>query len=163
MAKENSFDVVSEVDFQEVENAMNQARKEIATRYDFKDAKVEINRDKEKLTIVADDEFRLKAAIDILESKFVKRGVPIKNLESAKLESALGGMVRQDITVKSGLDTETAKAIVKKIKTLKAKVQPSIQGDQVRVTAKSRDDLQDVIAALKEDDFGFELQYTNYR
>lgn len=163
MAQEFTFDVVSKVDFQEVENALAQVRKEIATRFDFKGAHVEITRDKEKITITADDEFRLRATIDILKSKFVKRAVPLKNVEYGKQEAALGGTIRQVITIKSGIPTEKAKEIVKIIKESKRKVQASIQGDQVRVAGKSKDDLQEMISQLRGQDFGLELQFANYR
>lgn len=163
MAELFSFDVVSQIDFQEVENALGQVRKEIATRFDFKGAKVEILREKEKITITTDDEFKMKSVIDILQSKFVKRGVPLKNLKYEKQESALGGTVRQVITVTAGISAEIAKEIVKHIKEKKMKVQSSIQGDQVRVSAKAKDDLQTTIQALRDKDFGLDLQFTNYR
>ncbi|RMH59705.1 MAG: YajQ family cyclic di-GMP-binding protein [Candidatus Hydrogenedentota bacterium] len=164
MASEHSFDVVSRVDFQEVENALNQARKEIGTRYDFRGSDVTITRVKEKITVVADDEFRLKAALDILNSKFIRRGVPLKNIEFGKATAALGGRMRQELTIRSGIPADACKAIVKAIKDAKMKkVQTSIQGDQVRISSKSKDDLQAVIALLKEKDFGVELQFTNYR
>ncbi|MBL4889227.1 MAG: YajQ family cyclic di-GMP-binding protein [Candidatus Lindowbacteria bacterium] len=164
MAKEHSFDVVSDVDFQEVENALGQARKEIGTRYDFKGVHVEIVRDKEKITITADDEFRLRAAIEVLTSKFIKRAVPVKNIEYSKQEAALGGSVRQIMNVRSGISSEISKDIVKTLKDQKRwKIQASIQGDQVRVTAKSKDTLQKAIGLLKEEDFGLELQFSNFR
>jgi len=164
MADTFSFDVVSEVDFQEVENALSQARKEIAARYDFKGSKVEIVREKEKITLSSDDEFKNKAVIDIVQSKFVKRGVPLKNIEYAKPEAALGGTIRQVLTIKSGIATEKTKEIVKFLKEQKKlKVQSAIQGDQVRVSGKSKDDLQNAIEALRGKDFGLELQFTNYR
>lgn len=163
MAKDASFDIVSTVDMQEVDNAINQANKEISQRYDFKNSKSEISIEDNDLKIIADDDFKLKSVIDILQSKLIRRQVPIRNLEYGKVESATGGMVRQNIKIKQGLETETAKKIVKDIKTLKLKVQAQIMGDQVRVTGKSRDDLQRVIAELKGNDYGIELQFTNYR
>lgn len=162
-SSEHTFDIISRVDFQEVENALGQARKEIATRYDFKNTHVEIVRDKEKITVVADDEFRMRATIEVLEGKFVKRGVPLKNIEYAKQEAALGGMVRQLMTIRSGIPVEKAKEIVRNIKDSKIKVQPSIQVDQIRVAGKSRDDLQRVIQGLRNQDFAIDLQFTNYR
>lgn len=163
MAKDASFDIVSTVDMQEVDNAINQANKEISQRYDFKNSKSEISVEESDLKIIADDDFKLKSVIDILQSKLIRRQVPIRNLEYGKVESATGGLVRQNIKIKQGLETETAKKIVKDIKTLKLKVQAQIMGDQVRVTGKSRDDLQRVIAELKGNDYEIELQFTNYR
>lgn len=163
MADDFSFDVVSNVDFQEVENALGQVRKEIATRYDFKGARIEILRDKEKITINADDEFKLKSVIDILQSKFIKRAVPLKNIQYGKAESALGGTVRQVLTITSGIPADKSKEIVKYIKEKRAKVQAAIQGDKVRVASKVKDELQRVIQILKERDFGIELQFNNYR
>lgn len=163
MAKDASFDIVSTVDMQEVDNAINQANKEISQRYDFKNSKSEISVEESDLKIIADDDFKLKSVIDILQSKLIRRQVPIRNLEYGKVESATGGMVRQNIKIKQGLETETAKKIVKDIKTLKLKVQAQIMGDQVRVTGKSRDDLQTVITALKGNDYEIDLQFTNYR
>lgn len=163
MADTYSFDVVSQIDFQEVENALGQARKEIAARYDFKGSRVEIIREKETITVTTEDEFKLKSVIDILQSKFVKRGVPLKNLQYEKAEAALGGSMRQVITITCGIAADKAKEIVKVTKDKKLKVQASIQGDQVRVSAKSKDDLQKTIAILREHDFGIDLQFTNYR
>ena len=163
MADDFSFDVVSNVDFQEVENALGQVRKEIATRYDFKGARIEILRDKEKITISADDEFKMKAVIDILQSKFVKRSVPLKNIQYGKVESALGGTVRRVLTITSGIPSEKCKEIVKYIKEKRAKVQAAIQGDKVRVSGKVKDELQRVIQILKECDFEIELQFNNFR
>lgn len=163
MAKDASFDIVSTVDMQEVDNAINQASKEISQRYDFKNSKSEISLEQGNIKIIADDDYKLKSVIDILQSKLIRRKVSIRNLEYGKVENATGGMVRQIIKVKQGIEAETAKKIVKDIKTLKLKVQAQIMGDQVRVTGKSRDDLQRVIAELKGNDYGIELQFTNYR
>jgi uncharacterized protein YajQ (UPF0234 family) len=163
MAEENSFDIVSRVDFQEVENALGQARKEIAARYDFKGSRVEILREKEKITLTTEDEFKMRAVVDMIQSKFVKRSVPLKNIEYSKQEAALGGTIRQTMTITSGIPGDKAKEIVKAIKEKKFKASPSIQADQVRVTAKSRDELQAIIKLLKETDFGIDLQFTNYR
>ncbi|MEG6615327.1 YajQ family cyclic di-GMP-binding protein [Peptococcaceae bacterium 1198_IL3148] len=163
MAKDASFDVVSTVDMQEVTNAVNQTNKEISQRYDFKNSKSEVTIENDGLKILADDDFKLKSVIDILQSKLVRRQVPVRNLEYGKVEQASGGMARQLVKIKQGIETEIAKKIVKDIKDLKIKVQAQIQSDQVRVSGKNRDDLQAVIAMLKEKDYGVELQFTNYR
>jgi uncharacterized protein YajQ (UPF0234 family) len=163
MAAENSFDIVSKIDMAEVTNAVNQAMKEISQRFDFKGSKSNITQEKEDLVIVSDDEFKLKSVVDILQGKLVKRGVPTKNLTYGKVEPALGGAVRQKVSLQQGIPTEKAKEIVKAIKDAKLKVQAAIQADQVRVSGKNRDDLQTVIQTLKGRDFGIELQFTNYR
>lgn len=163
MAAENSFDVVSKIDMAEVTNAVSQALKEIGQRFDFKGSKSNITQEKEALVVVSDDEYKLKSVIDILQTKLVKRGVPVKNLSYGKLESALAGTVRQKITMQQGIPTDKAKEVVKAIKDSKIRVQASIQADQVRVTGKSRDDLQTVIQLLKGKDFGIELQFDNFR
>ncbi len=163
MAKDSSFDLVSKVDLQEVDNAINQARKEIEQRYDFKGSKAEISTDKGDIKILADDDFRLNSIIDILQSRLIKRGISIKNLEYGKVEDASGGMLRQTVTVKQGIETDLAKRIVKDIKTEKLKVQAQIMDDQVRVSGKNKDDLQAVIAFIKEQDYDLDLQFINYR
>lgn len=163
MAKEPSFDIVSQVDMQEVSNALNQTTKEISQRYDFKGSKSEVVKDDDGLKITTEDEMHLNAIIDILKSKFIKRGVSIKNLEYGKIEDAAGGMVRQKIKIKQGIETDVAKKITKDIKETKLKVQAQIQDDQVRVSGKKIDDLQAVIAFLKEKDYGLDLQYINFR
>ncbi len=163
MAAENSFDIVSKIEMTEVTNAVTQAMKEIGQRFDFKGSKSDITQEKEALVVVSDDEFKLKSVIDILQGKLVKRGVPVKNLSFGKVESALGGTVRQRITLQQGIPTDKAKEIVKTIKDTKIKVQASIQADQVRVSGKNRDDLQSIIQLLKGKDFSIELQFTNYR
>lgn len=163
MAKEPSFDVVSQVDMQEVSNALNQTTKEISQRYDFKGSKSEVVKDDDGIKITTEDEMRLNAIVDILKSKFIKRGVSIKNLEYGKIEDAAGGMVRQKIKIKQGIDSDVAKKITKDIKETKLKVQAQIQDDQVRVSSKKIDDLQSVIAFLKEKDYGLDLQYINFR
>lgn len=165
MAQENSFDVVSRVEVPEVQNAVNQATKEIATRFDFRGSKSKIEwSDKDlTLTLTSDDEHKLKSVVDILETKLVKRNVALKCLDFQKVEPAAGATVRQVVKVQQGIATEKAKEIVKAIKDSKIKVQASIQSDQVRVTGKNRDDLQAVIAMLREQDFGLPLQFTNYR
>jgi len=163
MAAENSFDVVSKIDMAEVTNAVSQALKEIGQRFDFKGSKSNITQEKDALVVVSDDEYKLKSVIDILQTKLVKRGVPVKNLSYGKLESALAGTMRQKITLQQGIPTDKAKEVVKAIKDSKIRVQASIQADQVRVTGKSRDDLQTVIQLLKGKDFGIELQFDNFR
>lgn len=163
MAAENSFDVVSKIDMAEVTNAVSQAMKEIGQRFDFKGSKSAITQEKDALVIVSDDEFKLKSVIEILQGKLVKRGVPVKNLTYGKIESALSGTVRQRVSLQQGIPTDKAKEIVKAIKESKIKVQASIQSDQVRVSGKSRDDLQAVMQILKKGEFGVELQFDNYR
>ena len=161
----NSFDVVSQVNMQEVKNAVDQALKEIRQRFDFKDSKTELTlKEKEKeLVVVSDDEYKLKAVLEILKGKCVKRHVSLKALTYGKIEEALGGTVRQVITIQSGISDEKAKAISKEIRDGKFKVQAQIQGDQLRVQSKSKDELQAVIAFLKQKDFGIDLQFLNYR
>ena len=165
MPQEFSFDVVSKVDLQEVQNAVQQASKEIATRFDFRGSKskIEWNEKELVLTLTSDDEHKLKSVVDILETKLVKRGVAVKSLDFQKVEPAAGATVRQPVKIQQGIPTEKAKAIVKAIKDSKIRVQASIQSDQVRVAGKSRDDLQAVIALLKGEDFGLPLQFLNYR
>jgi hypothetical protein len=158
-----SFDVVSRIDLQEVDNALNQTRKEVAQRYDLKDSKTEIGWDEKEITITSADDFKLKAVVDVLQSKLVKRNVPIKNLDYGVVESALGGRARQKITVQQGIETEKAREIVKFIKGSGVKVQAQIMDDEVRVTGKKRDDLQDVIAKLRGAELGLALQFVNFR
>jgi uncharacterized protein YajQ (UPF0234 family) len=158
-----SFDVVSRIDLQEVDNALNQTRKEVAQRYDLKDSKTEIGWDQKEITITSADDFKVKAVVDVLQSKLVKRNVPIKNLDYGKVEPALGSRARQKITVQQGIETEKAREIVKFIKTSCAKVQAQIMDDEVRVSGKKRDDLQDVIAKLRGADLGLALQFVNFR
>ncbi|HUJ18448.1 MAG TPA: YajQ family cyclic di-GMP-binding protein [Nitrospirota bacterium] len=163
MAAENSFDIVSKINMAEVTNAVSQAMKEIGQRFDFKGSKSNITQEKDALVIVSDDEYKLKSVVDILQTKLVKRGVPVKNLSFGKMESALAGTVRQRLGLQQGIPTDKAKEIVKAIKDSKMKVQAAIQADQVRVSGKSRDDLQTAIQLLKGKDFGIELQFENYR
>ena len=164
MAAENSFDIVSKVDLQEVANAVQQALKEIHTRFDLKDSKSDINMEgKEALVLSSADEYKLKAVTDILQSKLVKRGVAIKALNYGAVEPAAGSSVRQKITMQQGIPIEKAREIVKLIKDSKKKVQASIQGDTVRVSGKDRDALQEIIALLRGHDFGIDMQFTNYR
>jgi len=158
-----SFDIVSKVDMQEVDNAVNQAIKEIAQRYDFKGSKSEISQEKDAVKILADDDFKLKAVIDVLQSKFHKRNISIKALQYGKVEPASGGMVRQMITVQQGISKEKGKDIIAIIKEAKLKVQAQIQEDQVRVTGKNRDDLQSTIQLLKGKDLDIEMQFVNFR
>lgn len=163
MAKECSFDVVSEVEMQEVDNAVNQANKEISTRYDFRGSNCEIKLDKDDLTIYADDDYKLATVVDILKGKMVKRNVSLKNLDYGKVEPASGGTVRQVITIKKGLSKEVAKDIVKQIKQMKVKASSSIQEDKVRVSSKDKDTLQLVIQELRASDYPVELQFVNFR
>ncbi|WP_088105153.1 YajQ family cyclic di-GMP-binding protein [Halalkalibacter urbisdiaboli] len=164
MAKEHSFDIVSDVDGQEVDNAISQAVKEITNRYDFKGSKSSIERTSDELiTIISDDEYKLESVIDILKSKFIKRGLSQKSMEFGKIERASGGTVRQVITLVSGLSSERAKKITKLIRDSGLKVKAQIQNEQVRVTAKSIDDLQTVIQEIKQKDFDFPVQFVNMR
>ncbi len=163
MAGSNSFDVVSEVDMMEVSNAVQQAMKEIRQRFDFKGSVSDITLDEETITLHSDDESRLKAVIDVFTTKLVKRGVSLKALQYGKIEPAAKGTVRQVVTIQKGIPTEKAKEIVKFIKGTGIRVQASIQENQVRVNGKNRDDLQAVIGSLKGQDFGLDLQFTNYR
>ncbi len=163
MAKENTFDIVSKIDLTEVTNAINQALKEVGQRFDFKGSKSEISLEENDIVLISDDDFKLKSLTEILESKLVKRNVPLKGLTYGKVEPAAGSTVRQHVTLQQGIPTDKAKEIVKFIKDTKVKVQPSIQGDSVRVSGKDRDVLQDVIAKLKTQDFGIDMQFTNYR
>ncbi|MGB8957285.1 MAG: YajQ family cyclic di-GMP-binding protein [Tumebacillaceae bacterium] len=163
MAKDPSFDIVSELDMQELDNAVNQAVKELTSRFDFKGSKSSIERKEAEISLASDSEGKLKSVVDILESKLIKRGLSIKALEYGKIEPASGGTVRQQVKVKQGIDQDNAKKIVKLIKDSKIKVQVAVQGDQVRVTGKSRDDLQAVIALLRGADLPVDLQFTNYR
>ncbi|MEX0911867.1 MAG: YajQ family cyclic di-GMP-binding protein [Gemmatimonadota bacterium] len=166
MAKNSTFDISSNIDLQEVDNAINQARKEVGQRYDFKGSTADIDFDKAggSLTLEADDDYRLKALVDVVQSKLVKRGVPIRNLDYGDVEPASGGGVRQVVNLQQGISTEKGKEIVKEIKSAGfKKVQAQIQEDQVRVQSPSIDDLQAVIAHLKQKDFGIELQFANFR
>jgi len=165
MAEQYSFDVVSEVDMQEVKNAVDQTIKEIRQRFDFKGSKSDLTlKEKEKeLVVISDDEYKLKAVLDILKAKFVKRQVSLKALKYGNVDQALGGTVRQVISIQSGIIDDQAKAIVKKIKERKFKSQAQIQGDHIRVQSKNKNELQAIIAFLKEQDFGIDLQFMNYR
>jgi uncharacterized protein YajQ (UPF0234 family) len=166
MAQTNSFDVSTGVDLQEVDNAVNQAQKEIAQRYDFKGSKVSIDfkRAENMIVLVADDDYRMRALFDVLQAKMIKRGVPVKNLELGEVKPAGGDTVRREIKLKTALDSDTARKVAAAIKEAKLKkVQAAIQGDQVRVSSPSRDDLQEAIALLRSRDFGVELTFGNYR
>ncbi len=163
MAGANSFDVVSEVNMMETSNAVQQAMKEIRQRFDFKGSVSDITLEGDVLTLNSDDEARLKAVIDVLTTKLVKRGVSLKALQYGKIEPATKGTVRQVVTIQKGIPTEKAKEIVKFIKGTGIRVQAAIQENQVRVSGKNRDDLQAIIGSLKGQDFGLDLQFTNYR
>ncbi|MBL7961298.1 YajQ family cyclic di-GMP-binding protein [bacterium] len=163
MADMHSFDIVSKINMQEMTNAIQQATKEIETRYDFKGSKSSIELGKEEITVLSDDDFKLKSVIDILQNKMIKRGIPIKALKYGKEEEATGGTVRMKIKLQQGIEQENAKKITATIKDTKMKVQASIQGDQVRVTAKSIDDLQAIMKLLKDKEFDFAMQFDNYR
>jgi len=163
MASEYSFDVVSKVDMSELQNAVTQAEKEIATRFDFKGSKSEIKLEKDALVLVSDDEYKLASVIDILQSKMVKRGISIKNMDFGKLEPASGGTVRQQVKLKQGIGQEDAKKMNILIRDSKLKVKSQIQGDQLRVTGKSKDDLQAVMALLRGADLPLELQFVNFK
>jgi hypothetical protein len=166
MAANSSFDITSPVDFQEVDNALNQARKEVGQRYDFKGAKadIEFNAAEKTLTLTAEDEFKMNALWEIVQTRLVRRNVPLKNFKVGDSEAAAGSTVRKVIPIQEGIPIEAAREIVKFLKDQKLrKVQASIQGDQVRVTSPSKDDLQDAMRHLREHDFGVALQFGNYR
>jgi uncharacterized protein YajQ (UPF0234 family) len=164
MASDASFDVVSKVDQQELDNALNQARKEIAGRFDFKNSKTDITYDGKKLiTVVSDDELKMKNVMDIIQSKAVKRGIDVKAFEFGTVEPAAQNTVRQTITLRSGIPKDKSKALTEAIKSLKLKVNAQYQDEQIRVSGKSRDDLQKVIAHLKAMDYELPLQFVNYR
>jgi hypothetical protein len=162
---DNSFDIVSKIDLNEVNNAIHQAMKEIIVRFDLKNSKssIELNEKDKKIQLASADEFKLRAIIEILEMRLVKRGVPLKGLTHGEVIQAAGSTVRQEISIQTGIPIEKAREIVKKVKEAKLKVQASIQGDLVRVSGKHRDDLQQVIQLLRGQDFGIDMQFTNYR
>jgi uncharacterized protein YajQ (UPF0234 family) len=162
---ENTFDIVSKVEIPEVINAIQQAMKEITQRFDLKDSKssIELNEKDHKITLASKDEFKLKAITEVLEGKLVKRKVPLKALQFGPIQDAAGSTVRQEVTMQQGIPTEKAREIVKSIKETKKKVQASIQGDLVRVSGKDRDTLQEVMQHLRSQDFGIDMQFTNYR
>jgi uncharacterized protein YajQ (UPF0234 family) len=163
MPQDFSFDIVSKTEMQEVSNAVQQAQKELAQRFDFKGSKSEIQLTKDELVLISDDEGKLRSLKDIVEGKLVKRKVSLKAIDYQTIEQASMGTVRQRAKIVQGIETEKAKAIVKAIKDAKIKVQASIQADQVRVTGRSKDDLQRAMGLVREQDFGIPLQFTNYR
>jgi len=163
MAKENSFDITSKVDLEEVSNAVHQTMKEVGQRFDFKGSQSDIKLEDSELVLVSDDDYKLQALTDILQQKLVKRKVPLKALSYGKIESALGGTLRQRVGIQQGITTEKAKEIVRFIRDTKLKVKNTIQGDSVRVSSRDRDTLQESIALIKEKDFGIDVQFTNYR
>ena len=159
-----SFDIVVKVDLQEVDNAVNQAQKEMGQRYDFRGSKAKIEWDKkQELTLIGDDEYKLKAVVDIVQGKLIKRGISIKNMEYGKVETAFEGTMRQKVTLKQGIPGDKAKEINKMIKDSKLKVQSQLQDEQVRVTGKSRDDLQEVMAMVRKADLGLDFSFANFR
>jgi len=160
---ESSFDVVSSVDLQEVKNAISQAMKEITTRFDLKGSGSDVALQGEEIVLTSADDFKLKAIKDVLETRLVKRSVPLKALSYGAVDKALGGTVRQKVALQKGIPTEKAREIVKIVKGSKLKVQAAIQGDQVRVSGKNKDDLQSVMRSLKAADLGIDMQFTNYR
>jgi uncharacterized protein YajQ (UPF0234 family) len=165
MAQQNSFDITSTIDTQEVDNALNQARKEVAQRYDFKGAKADIdfNRAESTITLAADDKMKIEALWEIVQSRLIRRNVPVKNFKAGDILPGSGGSMRRVITMQQGIPTEAAKDIVKFLKDQKKKVQAAIQADQVRVTSASKDELQEAMRLLRSHDFGVELQFGNYR
>ena len=163
MAAENSFDIACKIEMQEVTNGLDQARREIATRYDLKGSNCDVKLEKTDITVVAPDDMKLKAVVDILQSRLHKRGVPLKALTYGDVEQGGCGVLRQKIALQQGIPIEKAREIVRLIKDSKVRVQASIQEDQVRVTGKNRDDLQKIIAMLRDKDLGIALQFTNYR
>lgn len=163
MAKDSSFDVVSQIELHEVDNAIAQALKEIANRYDFKGSKSEIRREEDHLIIISDSEYKLESVIDVVQTKFIKRNIPLKSMSYGKIESASGGLVRQKVDLIQGIDQENAKKIGKIIKDAKIKVQVQIQGDQLRISGKNRDDLQAAIQLVKEASLAIDVQFINYR
>ena len=166
MAQTSSFDVSTGVDLQEVDNAINQAQKEIGQRYDFKGSRssIEFNRAEELIVLVADSEFQMRALFDVVQGRLIKRGVPVKNLDIGEIKQAGGDTVRREVKLKTALDSDTARKVAAAIKAAKLKkVQAAIQGDQVRVSSPSKDELQEAIELLRKQDFGVELKFGNYR
>jgi cyclic-di-GMP-binding protein len=164
LASESSFDVVSRVDGQELDNALNQARKEIENRFDFKHSKTEIEYDgKQKITLVSDDELKMRNVVDILQSKAVRRGIDVKAFQFGSVEPAAGSTVRQIVTLRSGIAKDQSRALIERIKSLKLKVNAQFQDEQIRISGKNKDDLQKVIASLKAMEFELPLQFVNYR
>lgn len=163
MAKENTFDIVSKVDMQEVRNSVDQAVRELRTRFDFKGSRSDIIFDGEEITLIGDDDFKLKNVVDILEAKLVKRGINIKALRYGKIEPSAKDTVRQKLNLVQGVDKDQSKIITKLVKDSKLKVQVAILGDQVRISGKNRDDLQEIIKIIKDYEFDIPLQFVNYR
>ncbi len=163
MAKENSFDIASKVNLEEVNNALHQTMKEVKQRFDFKGSTSEVRLEEKELVLTSDDDYKLKSLINIMQQKLVKRKVPLKALSYGKIESALGGTVRQSVSIQQGISSEKAKEIVRFIRDPKLKVRSTIQADSVRIAGRDRDTLQKVIALLREKDFGIDMQFTNYR
>jgi len=163
MAKDCSFDIVSEIDMQEMDNAVNQTKKEIVQRYDFKGSKANIVLDADSLKLTAEDDYKIGAMLDVLRGKMIKRSVSIKSLDAGKIEPASNSNVKQIISIQNGISKEKAKEVTAYIKELKLKVQTQIMDDKVRITGAKKDDLQNVMQKLKEKDFGIELQYINFR
>lgn len=163
MPTDPSFDIVSRIDQQELDNALNQARKEIENRFDFKHSKTSIEANDKAITIISDDELKMRNVVDILQGKAIKRGLDIKAFDFGTVEPAAGGTVRQVLTLRSGIPKDKSKPLMEKIKALKLKVSAQYQDEQIRVTGKNRDDLQTVIAAMKELDYELPLQFVNYR
>ena len=162
---DSSFDIVSEVNLQEVDNAMNQARKEIAQRYDFKGSRssIDLNQKEKLITLISDDEFKLKSVIDILQNKLIKRGISLKALKYGAVEPSANSTVRQVVTLRVGIERDDAKLIVRMIKDTKLRVQAQIMDDQIRVSGKKKDDLQTVMSTLRNAELSFAMQFTNYR
>lgn len=158
-----SFDIVSELNMQEVDNAVNQTQKEILTRYDFKGARAELKLEKDGLHLLAIDEHKMKTLIDVLQSKMIKRGVSLKSLDTGKIEPALGGTLKCHVKLLNGIETEKARELVKIIKGMNLKVQSAIEGEKLRVSGKNKDDLQTVIQKLRAADFSLPLQFNNFR
>lgn len=163
MSSENSFDIVSKMDMQEMDNALNQTEKEIANRFDFKGSKSSLKLEKDELVVISDDDFKLQNVLDILQSKMAKRGLTLKNLEYGKVEPAASSTVKQRIKLKQGIDQDNAKKINILIRDSKLKVKSQIQGDQIRVTGKSKDDLQAVMQLLRKANLPLDLQFTNFK
>jgi uncharacterized protein YajQ (UPF0234 family) len=163
LASESSFDVVSRVDAQELDNALNQARKEIENRFDFKHSKTSIESDGKKITLISDDELKMRNVVDVIQSKAVRRGIDVKALEFGAVEPAAGGTVRQVVTLRSGISKDQSRPLLARIKDLRIKVSAQYQDEQIRVSGKNRDDLQKVIASLRSMEFELPLQFVNYR
>ncbi|HVR46279.1 MAG TPA: YajQ family cyclic di-GMP-binding protein [Candidatus Binatia bacterium] len=163
MASESSFDVVSRVDGQELDNALNQTRKEIENRFDFKHSKTSIDFDGKKITLISDDELKMKNVVDVLQGKAVRRGIDIKAFDFSEIEPAAGGTVRRIVTLRSGIPKDQSKALIERIKSLKLKVNAQYQDEQIRVSGKNKDDLQKVISSLRSMEFELPLQFVNYR